>query len=52
MRVLTHDKTEKKPTDVSVQSAMVSRFYVRPTSKKWFVKIVQATLKDDPCDAT
>jgi hypothetical protein len=33
---------------VSVQSAMVSRFCVRPTSKKWFLKIVQVTMKHDP----
>ena len=26
---------------VSVRSALVSRFCVRPTSKKWFLKIVQ-----------
>ena len=37
MRVLTHDK----PTVVSVRSVMTSRFYVRPTSKRWFLKIVQ-----------
>ena len=23
---------------VSIQSAMISRFYVRPTSKRWFLK--------------
>jgi hypothetical protein len=30
---------------------MVSRFYVRPTSKRWFFKIVQMTMKHDPFDA-
>ena len=35
----------------SVQSVMVSRFCVRPTSKRWFLKIVQVTMKHDPLDA-
>ena len=38
---------------VNIQSAMVSqRFCVRPTSKRWFSKTVQATMKYDPFDAT
>ena len=37
---------------VSVRSAMVSRFCVRPTSKRWFLKVVQVTMKHDPFDAT
>jgi hypothetical protein len=36
---------------VSIQSAMVFRFCVRPTSKRWFLKIVQVTMKHDPFDA-
>ena len=38
-------------TIVSVQSAMVSWFCVRSTSKRWFLKIVQVTMKLDPFDA-
>ena len=30
---------------------MVSRVCVRPTSKRWFLKIVQVTMKHDPFDA-
>ena len=30
---------------------MVSRFCVRPTSKRWFLKITQVTVKHDPFDA-
>ena len=36
---------------VSVRSAMVSRFCVKPTSKRWFLKVVQVTMKHDPFDA-
>jgi hypothetical protein len=36
---------------VSIRSAMVSRFCVKPTSKRWFLKIVQVTMKHDPFDA-
>jgi hypothetical protein len=36
---------------VSIQSTMVSRFCVRPTSKRWFLEIVQVTTKLDPFDA-
>jgi hypothetical protein len=36
---------------VSVRSAMVSRFCVGPTSKRWFLQIVQVTMKHDPFDA-
>jgi hypothetical protein len=36
---------------VSVQSAMVSRFRVRPTFKKRFLKIDQVTIQHDPFDA-
>ena len=38
-------------TVVGVWSAMVSRFGVRPTSKRWFLKIGQVTMKHDPFDA-
>ena len=34
---------------VRFRSAMVSWFCVRPTSKRWFLKIVQVTMKHDPC---
>jgi len=37
-----------KPTVVSVQSAMVSQCCVSPTSKRWFLKIVQGSMKHDP----
>ena len=40
-----------KSTVVRFQNAMVSEFCVRPTSKKWFLKIVQETMKHDPLDA-
>jgi hypothetical protein len=36
---------------VSVQNAIVSRFCVRPTSKRWVLKIVRVTMKHDPFDA-
>ena len=36
---------------VSVRSVMVSRFYVRPTYKSWFLKIVQVTMQHDSFDA-
>ena len=36
---------------VSFRSAMVSQFCVRPTSKRWFLKITQVTMKPDPLDA-
>jgi hypothetical protein len=49
---LTHDEKYNKSTVVSVQSAIVSQFNVRPTSKRWFLKIVQVTMKHDPFDAT
>ena len=35
----------------SVRSARASWFYVRPTSKRWFLKTVQVTMKHDPFDA-
>ena len=37
---------------MSVQSAIVSWSCVRPTSKTWFLKIIQATMKHDPFGAT
>ena len=36
---------------VNVRSAMISRFCVRPTSKRWHLKIIQVTMKHDPFDA-
>ena len=48
-----------KPIVVSDHSAMVSRSCVRPTSKRWFLNLVQVTMKYDqsmprrnPCDFT
>ena len=37
-----------KSTVVSVRSAMVSLFFVRPTSKRWFLTSDQVTIKCDP----
>jgi hypothetical protein len=37
---------------VNIRSAMISRVCVRHASKKWFLKIVQVTMKHDPFDAT
>ena len=37
--------------NVSVWRAMVSEFCVRPTSKRWFLRIVQMTMKHHPFDA-
>ena len=39
-----------KPMVVSVWSAMVSWVCVRPTSKRWFLKLVQVTIRHDPFD--
>ena len=36
---------------VRFMSAMVSRFCVRPSSKKQVLKIIQVTMKHDPFDA-
>jgi hypothetical protein len=36
---------------VSFLSATVSWFCVRPTYKRWFLKIIQVTMKHDPIDA-
>jgi hypothetical protein len=36
---------------VSIRNAMVAWFCVRPTSKRWFLEIVQVTMKHDPFDA-
>ena len=36
---------------VSVRSAMVSQFCVGPTSKRWFLKTFQVTMKHGLCDA-
>ena len=33
---------------VSIRSAMVSQFCVRPASKRWVLKVVQVTMKHDP----
>ena len=43
---------QNNSTVVSIQSAMISRFCIRPTSKKWFLKIIQVTMKNDPFNAT
>ena len=34
--------------NVSIQSVMISRFGVRPTFKRWFLKIIQVTMKHNP----
>jgi hypothetical protein len=36
---------------VSVWSVMVTRFYVKLISKRWFLNIIQVTMKHDPFDA-
>ena len=36
--------------EIMLGSSMVSRFCVRPTSKRWFLRIVQVTMKHDPFD--
>ena len=46
-----HAKIEIKSMVASIRSALVSWFYARPTSKGWFLKIVQVTMKHDPFDA-
>jgi hypothetical protein len=48
----SHMINYNKPTVVSVGSAMVSWFCVRPTSERWFLEIVQVTMRCDPFDAT
>ena len=35
---------------VSFQSAMVSRFCIRPTSQRWILKIIQMTMNYDLFD--
>ena len=50
MRVLTHDKIWWiNGGDCSKH--IVSWFRVKPTSKRWFLKIVEVTTKHDPFDA-
>ena len=44
----SHMINYNKSTVASVRSAMISQFRVRPTSKRWFLKIIQVTLKHDP----
>ena len=36
---------------VSIQSDMVSQFYVRPTSKRWVLETIQVTMKHVPFNA-
>ena len=38
---------QNKPTVVNIQSAMVFRFCMRPTTKRWFLKVVQVIMKHD-----
>ena len=40
-----------KSTVVRFWSAVVSQFLARPTSMRWFLKIIQVTMKHDPFDA-
>jgi hypothetical protein len=42
---------QNKSMDVSVMSVVVSWFCVRSTSKRWFWKIIQLTMKRDLFDA-
>ena len=42
---------QSKSIVVNIWSAMVSQFCVRPTSKRWFLKIIQVTVKHDLFDA-
>ena len=42
---------QNKSTIMSVRSAMISWFCVRPTSKRWFLKMNQVTMKHYPFDA-
>jgi hypothetical protein len=49
MLVLVHGKN--KSMVVSIRSVMVSRFCVRPISKRWFLKIILVNMKHDPFDA-
>ena len=42
---------QNKLTIVSVQSAMVSRFYVMPTPNMWCLEIIQVTMNHDPLGA-
>ena len=44
----SHMRKYNKSMVVSVWSAMVFWFCVGPTSKRWFFKIVQVTMKHDP----
>ena len=48
MRVLTHDKI--KQTN-SYEHFECHGLHIRPTSKRWFLKVVQVTMKHDPLDA-
>ena len=50
MWVLNHDKLENQWLCVFGVPYMVSRLCVKPTSKRWFMKIVQVTMKHDPFD--
>ena len=40
-----------KSSLVGLQIAMVFKFCVRPTSKRWFLIIVRMTMNRDPFDA-
>ena len=44
----SHMIKENKSTIGNIRSAVVSWFCVRPTSKRWVLKIVQVTMKHDP----
>ena len=49
MLVGSSHRTEcNKPMIVSVWSAMVFQLCVEPTSKRWFLKTIQVTMKHDP----
>ena len=42
----------KKSMVVRFRNAIVTQFCVRPPSERWFLKIIQMTVKHDPFDAT
>ena len=42
---------QNKSNVANTQSAMVSQFCVRPTSRRWFSKRVQVTMRHGPLDA-
>ena len=48
-RVLTHDRIYQS-NNCEISECRGLRFCVRPTSKRWFLKTIQVTMKQDPFD--